>query len=108
MAEPRITLTQVEFQILLAVLGGATHGYAIMKDVASPADGALPIGPGTLYTAIKRLLAAGLLEECETESERRRCYRLTRKGRTVGTEKARDLNQLLATARRRGLFPSTS
>jgi len=108
MAEPRIALTRVEFQILLAVLGGATHGYAIMKDVASLTNGALRIGPGTLYTAIKRLLAAGLIEEYQTGSERRRCYRLTRKGRAVGTEEARDLRQLLATARRRGLFPSTS
>jgi DNA-binding PadR family transcriptional regulator len=105
MADPRPTLTRVEFQILLALLGGARHGYAIMKDVEVLSNGALQLGPGTLYTAIKRLHAAGLIEECVADADRRRCYRLTRKGKSIGAEEARDLAQLLATARRRGLLP---
>jgi DNA-binding PadR family transcriptional regulator len=108
MPEPRIVLTRVEFQILLALLGGATHGYAIMKDVESLTDGSLRIGPGTLYTAIKRLVSAGLIEEYETDSERRRCYQLTRRGRNVGIGEARELRQLLTAARKRGLLPSPS
>lgn len=106
MADPRATLTRVEFQILLALLGGARHGYAIMKDVEVLSHGALRLGPGTLYTAIKRLRAAGMIEECVADTERRRCYRLTRKGKSIGAEEARDLAQLLTTARRRGLLPT--
>ncbi len=107
MTEPRPSLTRAEFQILLALQGGARHGYAIMKDVEALTDGALRLGPGTLYTAIKRLRATGLIEECEADTDRRRCYRLTRKGRTVGAEEARDLAQLLSAARKRGLLPGT-
>ena len=106
MAEPRIALTRAEFQILVALLGGASHGYAIMKDVETLTNGGLRLGPGTLYTAIKRLRAAGLIEEYEADTERRRCYRLTRKGKSVGAEEARDLAQLLAAARKRGLLPT--
>jgi DNA-binding PadR family transcriptional regulator len=108
MTASRTPLTRVEFQILLAVLGGSTHGYAIMKDVEALTNGGLRIGPGTLYTAIKRLLDAGLIEEYDADHERRRCYRVTRRGRNVGTEEARELSVLLTTARKRGLLPSPS
>jgi DNA-binding PadR family transcriptional regulator len=100
-------VTRAEFQILLALVGGARHGYAIMKDVEALTNGALRLGPGTLYTAIKRLRAGGLIEECDPDSERRRCYRLTRRGRAVGADEARDLAQLLTAARKRGLLPGT-
>ena len=107
MGDLRPTLTRAEFQILVALVGGARHGYAIMKDVEGLTNGALRLGPGTLYTAIKRLRAAGLIEECEADAERRRCYRLTRKGKHVGTDEARELANLLAAARKRGLLPGT-
>lgn len=103
-----MTLTRVEFHILLAIIGGSSHGYAIMQDVAALTGGRLRIGPGTLYTAIKRLLAAGLIEEQEADSERRRCYRVTRKGKSLGSEEARGLFDLVSAARKRGLLPSTS
>jgi DNA-binding MarR family transcriptional regulator len=71
-------------------------------------SGRLRIGPGTLYTAIKRLVAARLIEECESDTERRRCYRLTRKGRELGSEEAKRLSALVQVARKRGLLPSAS
>ena len=101
-------LTRVEFHVLLAVLGGSSHGYAIMQDVEALTGGQLRIGPGTLYTALKRLLAAGLIGECEADGERRRCYRLTRKGRSLGAEEAQGLFDLVRVARKRGLLPSAS
>jgi DNA-binding PadR family transcriptional regulator len=79
-----------------------------MQDVEELSDGQVRLGPGTLYTAIKRLLAAGLIAECEADAERRRCYRLTRKGKTVAAEEARQLSHLVQVARKRGLLPSTS
>ncbi len=36
-----------------------------MQDVARQTDGALQLGPGPLYGYLKRMLAAGLLEESE-------------------------------------------
>jgi DNA-binding PadR family transcriptional regulator len=101
-------VTRAEFHVLLALLGGSSHGYAVMQDVEELTDGKLRLGPGTLYTAIKRLLTAGLIEESESDSERRRCYRLTRKGKMVATDEAQRLADLVRTARKRGLLPSPS
>jgi DNA-binding PadR family transcriptional regulator len=101
-------LTSAEFHILLAMFDGPIHGYAIMRDVEALTASRLRIGPGTLYTTIKRLAGADLIEECEADGERRRCYRLTRKGRAAATEDARRLSELVRAARKRGLLPSAS
>ena len=55
-------LTRNEFHVLLALLPASRHGYGIMQDVDALTDGALRLGPGTLYSAIKRLVNAGLIE----------------------------------------------
>ena len=50
-------------------------------------DGAMRMGPGTLYGAIKRMLADGLIEETDErpdpalDDQRRRYYRITAAGR---------------------------
>ena len=103
-----MTLTSVEFHVLLAMFGGARHGYGIMRDVEELTSGQLRIGPGTLYSAIKRLAEAELIEECEADTDRRRCYRLTRKGRQRGVEEAHRLSELVRTARKRGLLSPSS
>jgi DNA-binding PadR family transcriptional regulator len=72
---------------LLALAEEERHGYGIMQDVARQTDGGLELGPGTLYGCLKRMLAAGLVEESD---ERRRYYRMTTLGkRTVRTEAQR-------------------
>jgi DNA-binding PadR family transcriptional regulator len=101
-------LTRAEFHVLLALQHGSRHGYGVMHDVETLSQGRLRLGPGTLYTAIKRLASAGLIAECEADAERRRCYRLTRKGRTVAVEEARQLSDLVQIARKRGLLESPS
>ena len=93
---------------MLALFGGPRNGYAIMREVEELTSARMRIGPGTLYTAIQRLVAARLIEECDADTERRRCYRLTRKGRELGTEEARRLSDLVRAARKRGLLPSAS
>ena len=103
-----MALTSVEFHVLLALFAGPSHGYAIMGEVEQLTSGRLRIGPGTLYTAIKRLATAQLIEECEADTERRRCYRLTRKGKEIGADEARRLSELVRAARKRGFLPSAS
>jgi DNA-binding PadR family transcriptional regulator len=103
-----MNLTRVEFHVLLAMVGGASHGYAMMRDVEALTGGKIRIGPGTLYTAIKRLRAADLIEEHKADDDRRRCYRPTRKGRSLATEEAQRLSDLVRVARKRGLLPSAS
>ncbi len=83
---PLPSLTPPVFHILLALSQGERHGYAIMLDVARQTDDALKLGPGTLYGCLKRMLAAGLVEESEArpdptiDDNRRRYYRMTSAG----------------------------
>jgi DNA-binding PadR family transcriptional regulator len=100
--------TRAEFHVLLALLDGPRHGYGLMQDVGELSGGELQIGPGTLYTAIKRLRASKLISETDPDADRRRCYKLTRKGTEVAREEAERMNQLVRLARKRGLLPSAS
>jgi DNA-binding PadR family transcriptional regulator len=68
--------------ILTSLAGGPKHGYALIKDVEEVAGTTL--GPGTLYAALSRLEARGLIEALP-EEQRRRPYRIT----TGGTQALR-------------------
>ena len=57
-----LPLTQPVFHILLALAGEERHGYGIVQDVAEQTNGALQLGPGTLYGCLKRMLAASLID----------------------------------------------
>jgi DNA-binding PadR family transcriptional regulator len=63
--------------ILSSLAGGPKHGYALTKDVEEFAR--VRLAPGTLYEALARLEAQGLIEALEPE-DRRRPYRLTAAG----------------------------
>jgi len=109
-AEALLPLTPAVFQILLALLGGERHGYAIMREVEASTQGQLRIGPGTLYRSIKQMLAQGLIVETEErpdpalDDERRRYYRLTDFGQRVAAAEARRLARLVAQAREKRLL----
>ena len=60
--------------ILSSLAGGPKHGYAITQEVA--VFSGVELGPGTLYTAIARLVDEGWIEPAEA-SGRQRPYRLT-------------------------------
>ena len=90
-------LTPPVFHILLALADEERHGYGIMQDVARQTGGALQLGPGTLYGCLKRMLAAGLVEEAEERpdpalnDERRRYYRMTALGKRAARAEAQRL-----------------
>src|SRR5713101_2039730 len=64
--------------ILTSLAGGPKHGYAMIEDIASITG--VRLGPGTLYGAIGRLEAEGLIEALQS-SDRRRPYQSTLEGR---------------------------
>lgn len=109
-----LPLTPAVFHILLALSGGERHGYAIMQEVSELTDGAMRLGPGTLYRSIKRLLADGLIEESderpdpELDDERRRYYRLSDIGLRVTRAEARRLAQIVQVAQKRRLLTGWS
>ena len=103
------TLTPVAFDILLALLDGPAHGYAIMRAVEEHGPGDAGLHPGTLYRALSRMVGSGLLEEVEAPpdvdaDERRRYYRITPDGRQAAAAEARRLESRLGAARAHGLL----
>jgi len=105
------TLSRDTFHILVALADRERHGYSIMQEIAERTSGEVRLSPSTLYSAIKRLLEEGLIEELEErpdpahDDERRRYYKLTKAGRRAAIEEARLLEKLLADARSSGLAP---
>ncbi|HEX7620013.1 MAG TPA: PadR family transcriptional regulator [Anaerolineales bacterium] len=103
-------LTPAVFHILLALLDGEKHGYAIMKEVEAQTSGQIKMGPGTLYGSIKRMLAAGLIEETderpapELDDERRRYYRTTAQGQSVVVAESKRLASAVKTAQAKGVL----
>jgi DNA-binding PadR family transcriptional regulator len=104
-------LSRDTFHILVALADRDRHGYSIMQEIEERTGGAVRLSPSTLYSAVKRLLQEGLIEELEDrpdpahDDERRRYYRLTRAGRRAAMEEARALEKLLSDARATGLAP---
>jgi DNA-binding PadR family transcriptional regulator len=91
-----LPLTPALFHVLLALVAGEKHGYAILKDVAQRTGGRVQLGTGTLYGIVKRLLADGLIRESAAGStDRRRAYRLTAFGRKVALAEAERLRDLV-------------
>lgn len=107
-----LPLPDAELEILIALADGEAHGYAIMRAVAERTEGRRRLGPGTLYTALKRLLAARLIEEVASrdaggEEGRRRLYRLSHFGSRVLEAELDRLSTLVRHGRRRlHLLPS--
>ena len=112
-ARSYLPLTAAVFHILLALSEGDKHGYGVIVDVRERTAGEVRLGTGTLYTAIKRLLERGLIEDCDApvgDSEygekRRRYYTLTRLGHDVVQAEAERLERLVSIARERELLPA--
>jgi DNA-binding PadR family transcriptional regulator len=98
-------MTPAAHHILLALLRGELHGYAIMQEVERLTEGSMRLGPGTLYTTLPKLLESGLVVEsahrlAEGEDERRRYSRRSDQGREAVLEETRRLQRLVRYAGR--------
>ena len=107
-----LPLSAPVFQILLSLCERPMHGYAILADIHSRTDTTVELGAGTLYAAIKRMLAARMVEECdapadaEGEDSRRRYYDITGYGREVAAAEAVRFQRLTVLAHARQLIPN--
>ncbi|SHE93938.1 DNA-binding transcriptional regulator, PadR family [Seinonella peptonophila] len=73
-------LTDISYYILLSLIE-AKHGYLIMKTIDQMTDHQFTIGPASMYTTIKKLLAAKLISEIGGTGDRnKKTYVTTKKG----------------------------
>jgi DNA-binding PadR family transcriptional regulator len=107
-------MTPAVYNILLALADGEKHGYAIMLEVEENTQGTVKMGPGTLYGSIKRLLASGLIEECDErpdpqlDDERRRYYRLSGLGERALRIESERLERQVRVARLKQVLDGTA
>ncbi len=98
------------FQILLSLLDGDMHGYALIQDIRRRTDDEVVLTASTLYAAVKRMLGVGWIEEVQPEEpptdhdERRRYYRMTAVGRAAARAEALRLQRLTDMARDKRLL----
>lgn len=106
MKEAGEALTESTFLILLSLVEGPRHGYAILREVEEGSGGRVVLGTGTLYGAIRRFLEKGWIcrvadpEPVENNRERQ-SYNLTPEGRRVVADEAKRLESMLRVARLR-------
>ncbi|MBV8396924.1 MAG: PadR family transcriptional regulator [Actinobacteria bacterium] len=78
--------------ILAVVAAEPAHGYAVIEELKRRSGGAFTLPEGTVYPALHRLEAAGLLSSswASAGGRRRRVYRVTAGGRRRLGERRRE------------------
>jgi DNA-binding PadR family transcriptional regulator len=105
-----VPLSPVEFEILLVLTTGESHGWGIIKEAEARWHGARGFQTGTLYRALRRLTSDGLVTPVDrrpvedADGDRRRYFALTPFGRRVAAEEARRLDAQVRAARDRELL----
>ena len=106
---PNAPLTPAVLYILLALSTEERHGYGIMKQVQSEAQGKVKMGPGTLYGSLNRMMESGLVRESEKkvdpdlDDERRVYYKITALGQTTLAGELERYREVVAIARKKQL-----
>jgi len=99
-SRPTVPLTPAVFHILLALFGRERHGYDIMQQVNVDSQGAVKMGPGTLYDSLDRMIEAGLVTKGDTRDPRRIYYKLTALGQVTLRAETDRLSRVAVVARR--------
>jgi DNA-binding PadR family transcriptional regulator len=105
-------LTDLAFNILVALTGEPLHGYALVKRLRR-LEGRGSLRTGTIYAALARLEEDGLVAETDEPDpdagdSRRRYYRVTARGMASARAEAARLAEVLARARGKRLLGETA
>lgn len=100
------------FHILLVLARRELHGLGIAEDIERATEGAVTLGPGTLYRSLKEMVRDGLVRgippPSPDEDPRRRFYSITSEGRAVVEAEARRLARVVDVARENRVLPDAS
>lgn len=107
---PKVTspLRPAVYHILLVLSAEERHGLGIAEEIERISDGALELGPGTLYRSLAELTEAGLIAPARPRADdadpRRKHYGITAAGRELLVRETTRLRRLLETARAQGVL----
>lgn len=105
-------MKSAEFHILLVLAGEPLHGLGIAKAIDETTDGAVRLGPGTLYRALKEMQGGRLIEEIDAPQgeadPRRRFYKVTAAGMERARAEAGRLARLVEVAHQNAVLPGAS
>jgi PadR family transcriptional regulator PadR len=75
----------LDLMLLAALDAGPRHGYGVIEHIRRSSGGHFEYPEGTVYPALHRLEAEGLLRSAWSEDggRRRRVYEITARGRTA-------------------------
>jgi DNA-binding PadR family transcriptional regulator len=102
-----LPLSETTLYILISLVPGPKHGYAIAKDVQALSEDRVILSVSTLYTTLKHLLEDGWIERAAKELDAgesgrlRKVYTLTERGRSVLAAEKKRLQALLALVQKR-------
>lgn len=83
-----LPLTELWFNILLALTDAPRHGYGLIREIEERTGGMVSPAAGTIYLALARLEENGLIEEVDpsgppSPGRPKRSYALSQLGRKV-------------------------
>lgn len=99
-------LTEATFFILLSLVPGQAHGYAILKDVQRLSANTVSLSTSTLYTALGRLTDQGWIERVDNQETAdsgrpRKDYQLTGAGKSALESEMLRMQRMLSAAGQR-------
>ena len=92
-----MALHEPTFLILTSLAEGRKHGYALIRDAEELSAGRVTLKVGTLYAALERLSAEGLIAAAGEEvadGRLRRYYELTEEGAGTLADEAKRMREL--------------
>lgn len=96
------------YHILLALAGADRHGLGIAEQIERASDGAVELGPGTLYRSLSDMAEARLIRAVPAPGPdadpRRKYYRITPEGRDLLARETARLGRLVEWARAQGVL----
>lgn len=99
-----MSMREPTYFVLAALQDGPLHGYALLQRCAELSDGRVKLSTGTLYGALERLAAEGLIAPGDAEvvaGRTRRAYSLTGEGTSALQAEAERLAAAAAVVRSR-------
>lgn len=97
------------YHILLALAQGELHGLGIAEEIEAASEGAVELGPGTLYRSLAEMTEAGMIRAVPAPftnaDPRRKYYGISRYGQELLARETARLSRLVAKARARQAVP---